>query len=64
MKMAQYKRGKVFCDAVADEAGIRALNDVWRDPEALPSTGELDDPDAWIERTGAAKGRLRTLLHL
>lgn len=64
MKMAQYVRGKRFCDAVASEAGIRALNTVWSGPEALPTFEELDDPQAWIERTGAARGRLRKLLNL
>lgn len=64
MKMAQYRRGKAFCDAVADQAGIRALNVVWRDPESLPTTDELDDPAAWIERTGAASPVRRLLARL
>jgi len=64
MKMAQYVRGKRFCDAVADQAGIRALNTVWSGPEALPTPEELEAPDAWIERTGAAKSRLSRLLHI
>ena len=64
MKMAQYVRGKRFCDAVADRAGIRALNTVWSGPEALPTDAEIEDPDAWIERTGAAKSRLSRLLHI
>lgn len=64
MKMAQYKRGKEFCDAVADQAGIRGLNVVWRNPESLPTPAEIEDPAAWIERTGADKSRLRQLLHI
>ena len=36
MKMAQYTRGKVFCDAVAAEAGIRGLNKVWSSPRRCP----------------------------
>jgi coenzyme F420 biosynthesis associated uncharacterized protein len=55
MKMAQYRRGKAFADAVVDLAGIKALNVVWRDAESLPAFEELDDPAAWIERTGAAR---------
>ena len=64
MKMAQYVRGKRFCDAVADRTGIRALNTVWSGPEALPTDAEIEDPDAWIERTGAARSRLSRLLHI
>ena len=64
MKMAQYVRGKRFCDAVAERAGIRALNTVWSGPEALPTDAEIEDPDAWIERTGAAKSRLSRILRI
>jgi coenzyme F420 biosynthesis associated uncharacterized protein len=64
MKMAQYKRGKVFCDAVAEQAGIRALNVVWRDAESLPTSQELDDPEGWIERTGAGSRTRRLLARL
>ncbi len=53
MKMAQYQRGKVFCDEVAGIAGIRALNTVWSRPDALPTGTELEDPQAWIARTDA-----------
>jgi coenzyme F420 biosynthesis associated uncharacterized protein len=51
MKLRQYEQGKLFCDAVADEAGIEALNAVWRSPEDLPTAAELDDPSAWLRRT-------------
>jgi coenzyme F420 biosynthesis associated uncharacterized protein len=64
MKMAQYKRGKVFCDAVAEQAGIHALNVVWRDADSLPTAAEIDDPEAWIERTGAASRTRRFLARL
>ena len=65
MKMAQYRRGKAFCDAVAKQSGIRALNTVWRDAASLPTMDELDDPQAWITRTGATNRRtLRLLLHV
>jgi coenzyme F420 biosynthesis associated uncharacterized protein len=53
MKLAQYNRGKAFCDQVVREGGIRALNVVWREPGCLPSSEELDSPSEWIERTGA-----------
>ena len=65
MKMAQYARGKAFCDEVARRGGIRAVNAVWRDPESLPSMAELDDPGAWILRVDATRRRtLRELLRI
>ena len=51
IKLQQYERGKSFCDAVAEQAGIEGLNRVWEAPEALPTAGELDRPGAWLERT-------------
>jgi coenzyme F420 biosynthesis associated uncharacterized protein len=53
-KLRQYEQGKRFSDAVVAEAGIEALNRVWRAPEALPSAEELERPAAWIERTKRA----------
>ena len=55
MKMSQYSRGKAFADEVAEAAGIRTLNQVWRRPENLPSGAEIDDPSAWIERVGVKR---------
>jgi coenzyme F420 biosynthesis associated uncharacterized protein len=52
MKLAQYRRGKAFADEVVDRAGIRALNAVWRAPDALPSAAELDSPAEWLTRVG------------
>lgn len=64
MKMAQYRRGKAFADAVVRAAGIRALNRAWESPESLPSPEELDTPEEWVERVGARRQhRLRALLH-
>jgi len=53
-KMRQYEQGKRFCDAVAAEAGIEALNRVWEAPSALPTTAELERPADWLERLGPA----------
>ena len=64
LKMSQYSRGKAFCDAVAEQADIRALKVVWRDSASLPTNEELDDPGAWIERTGAASRTRRLLARL
>jgi coenzyme F420 biosynthesis associated uncharacterized protein len=54
LKLRQYRLGKQFCDAVADSAGSDGLAALWRSPEALPDLGELEHPDAWLERTGVA----------
>ncbi len=61
MKMAQYRRGKAFCDEVAERAGIEGLNRVWEGPDSLPSSDELDDPAEWLERVGAHRRRHRLL---
>jgi coenzyme F420 biosynthesis associated uncharacterized protein len=64
MKMAQYRRGKAFADAVVRSAGIRGLNHAWDSPESLPSPEELDTPDEWVDRVGARhQHRLLALLH-
>ena len=57
MKLAQYRRGKAFSDAVVRRAGIRALNGVWKGPDALPSADELDSPEDWIARVGTGRRR-------
>jgi coenzyme F420 biosynthesis associated uncharacterized protein len=54
LKLRQYKLGKAFCDAVAAEGGVEALNRVWGSPEALPSNEELDKPEQWLKRVGAS----------
>ena len=54
LKMRQYRLGKAFCDAVCDEGGINALNQVWTAPDALPSLHELESPHAWLGRLAVA----------
>jgi len=53
LKRRQYERGKAFFEAVADERGVAAAGRVWDGPEYLPSSDELDDPDAWLARVDA-----------
>jgi coenzyme F420 biosynthesis associated uncharacterized protein len=55
MKLRQYELGKKFCDAVARAGGIAALNRVWEGPAQMPTLAELEDPDAWMARTGTAR---------
>jgi coenzyme F420 biosynthesis associated uncharacterized protein len=52
MKLRQYSLGKQFADAVAERSGIEGLNRVWSEPAALPTLAELEDPHAWLRRTG------------
>jgi coenzyme F420 biosynthesis associated uncharacterized protein len=54
LKMRQYELGRRFCDAVAEAAGIDALNRVWESTESLPTSAELGAPERWIERTAPA----------
>jgi coenzyme F420 biosynthesis associated uncharacterized protein len=53
MKMRQYEMGRAFCDEVAQEGGIKALNRVWASPEALPDLQELSRPADWLARSAA-----------
>jgi uncharacterized protein (DUF2342 family) len=55
MKMAQYRRGKAFCDQVAEQAGLRTLNQVWKAPGNLPTQAELEAPHEWVARVGAKR---------
>jgi coenzyme F420 biosynthesis associated uncharacterized protein len=55
MKLAQYRRGKVFADEVVRSHGIRTLNRAWSAPETLPGPDELESPARWVERVGAAR---------
>ncbi len=52
LKIRQYERGKVFCDAVVRDGGPEALLHLFSGPEALPSLAEIEDPRAWLDRTG------------
>lgn len=61
MKMKQYEQGKKFCDAVVAEGGIETLNRVWRSPEDLPTPAELEEPSAWVTRTGPSAPALMSV---
>jgi len=55
LKLRQYEQGKIFCDAIVQDAGTDALHYVFSSPEALPTLTELRDPPAWLARTLAAR---------
>lgn len=61
LKLKQYERGKLFCDAVVDAAGPAALTQVFSAPAALPSLEEIDDPAAWLSRMGIATSQPSTV---
>jgi putative hydrolase len=42
--------GVTFCSAVVELKGMATLNRVWEAPDNLPTTEEIKDPFAWIER--------------
>jgi coenzyme F420 biosynthesis associated uncharacterized protein len=51
MKLRQYEVGERFCDAVAERAGIDALNRVWESAAMMPTSAELKRPGDWLART-------------
>ena len=53
-KMRQYRDGARFCRTVVDRAGMAGLNQVWSDPETLPSRAEIARPELWLGRVPAA----------
>jgi len=53
LKLAQYREGEAFADAVAARRGVAFLNRAWERPEHLPSLAEIRDPRAWIARMEA-----------
>jgi len=53
LKMRQYREGKAFCDALAEQGGRELLRRVWDSPGSLPDSRELAEPHLWAERTAA-----------
>jgi coenzyme F420 biosynthesis associated uncharacterized protein len=50
LKRRQYEEGVKFCRYVAGVRDIPSLNRAWDNPDSLPTSEELADPDAWITR--------------
>jgi putative hydrolase len=50
LKQEQYRLGAKFCSEVARRWGDDALDNLWKEPDALPSLVELNDPVAWAAR--------------
>ena len=51
MKREQYRRGRAFCDTVAELADEATLATMWSSPEALPSLPEIEEPRLWLARS-------------
>ncbi|MDZ7702139.1 MAG: zinc-dependent metalloprotease [Halobacteriales archaeon] len=49
-KRRQYERGKAFFEAVAAEGGEERPALVWADPVHLPTPGEIEAPERWLDR--------------
>ena len=52
LKLAQYKQGEAFVNAVAEAKGVAFINRVWERPEHLPTMAEIREPRLWIVRMG------------
>ena len=50
LKRRQYEDGVKFCRYVAGMRDVESLNRAWENPDTLPTTEELADPDRWIAR--------------
>lgn len=50
LKRRQYAEGEQFVRAVLDAAGVEGLNRAFERPANLPSTREVRDPEAWLDR--------------
>ncbi len=50
LKMAQYKKGEAFVNAVVRERGIGFASRAWERAEHIPTMQEIDNPHEWIAR--------------
>lgn len=52
MKMKQYEQGERFILGIERLAGFAALDHAWEGPDALPTLGEIRNPERWLARVG------------
>ena len=55
-KLAQYEEGEDFVRAVEVAGGRELFDNVWSEPEALPSIDEIREPQLWIDRVRTPAG--------
>jgi putative hydrolase len=51
MKREQYRKGREFCDRVAELTDETTLARIWESPESLPSMPEIEEPTLWLSRS-------------
>ncbi len=54
LKLRQYERGKVFCDAVVTEGGTEALAHVFARPKRYRRSPSSRPAERWMARIGLA----------
>jgi uncharacterized protein (DUF2342 family) len=52
LKMAQYRQGEQFVNAIVESHGIGFAARVWERAENLPTMDEIRNPQRWIARMG------------
>lgn len=52
IKRRQYVGGEAFVREVVASVGVAGLNRAFAGPEHLPTVDEIEDPAAWLRRTG------------
>ncbi|MGI8536614.1 MAG: zinc-dependent metalloprotease [Mycobacteriales bacterium] len=57
LRPRRLREAAALWSAVAERGGISARDALWAHPDLLPSTDDLDDPAAFVARTGAGGGR-------
>jgi putative hydrolase len=56
-KMRQYRDGERFVAGAVQAVGMAGFNRIWDDPKNLPTTAELHDPKAWVQRVHPERAR-------
>lgn len=54
MKIQQYIQGERFARTVRDQGGMALLARAWQGPQWLPTIQEIQRPELWMARAGAA----------